>query len=220
MGEAPEGCACLLLARGAGLGRLLEPYLPIYPLGTLPILPLHTCLSDGPGQAGGGGSPIILGSHWPHLRPPSADIRETAFVFAITAAGASHAVTQACSMGELLQCGCQAPRGRAPPRPSGLLGTPGPPGPTGSPDASAAWEWGGCGDDVDFGDEKSRLFMDAQHKRGRGDIRALVQLHNNEAGRLVRTGRRCRCRVHECGSVSMQESASGCGRVWVAACLR
>ncbi|XP_040609237.1 protein Wnt-6 isoform X2 [Mesocricetus auratus] len=112
------------------------------------------------------------------------DIRETAFVFAITAAGASHAVTQACSMGELLQCGCQAPRGRAPPRPPGLLGTPGPPGPTGSPEASAAWEWGGCGDDVDFGDEKSRLFMDAQHKRGRGDIRALVQLHNNEAGRL------------------------------------
>ncbi|XP_049985600.1 protein Wnt-6 isoform X2 [Alexandromys fortis] len=112
------------------------------------------------------------------------DIRETAFVFAITAAGASHAVTQACSMGELLQCGCQAPRGRAPPRPTGLLGTPGPPGPAGSPEASAAWEWGGCGDDVDFGDEKSRLFMDAQHKRGRGDIRALVQLHNNEAGRL------------------------------------
>ncbi|XP_040496451.1 protein Wnt-6 isoform X1 [Ursus maritimus] len=113
------------------------------------------------------------------------DIRETAFVFAITAAGASHAVTQACSMGELLQCGCQAPRGRAPPRPPGLPGTPGPPGPVGSPDGSAAWEWGGCGDDVDFGDEKSRLFMDARHKRGRGDIRALVQLHNNEAGRLV-----------------------------------
>ncbi|XP_074169552.1 protein Wnt-6 isoform X2 [Rhinolophus sinicus] len=112
------------------------------------------------------------------------DIRETAFVFAITAAGASHAVTQACSMGELLQCGCQAPRGRAPPRPPGLPGTPGPPGPTGSPDGSAAWEWGGCGDDVDFGDEKSRLFMDARHKRGRGDIRVLVQLHNNEAGRL------------------------------------
>ena len=58
-------------------------------------------------------------------------------------------------------------------------------GPAGSPDGSAAWEWGGCGDDVDFGDEKSRLFMDAQHKRGRGDIRMLVQLHNNEAGRLV-----------------------------------
>ncbi|CAO2625012.1 Protein Wnt-6, partial [Lemmus lemmus] len=107
------------------------------------------------------------------------DIRETAFVFAITAAGASHAVTQACSMGELLQCGCQAPR------------------PAGSPEASAAWEWGGCGDDVDFGDEKSRLFMDAQHKRGRGDIRALVQLHNNEAGRLaVRSHTRTECKCH------------------------
>lgn len=126
--------------------------------------------------------------------PSSTDIRETAFVFAITAAGASHAVTQACSMGELLQCGCQAPRGRAPPRPSGLPGTPGPPAPAGSPDASAAWEWGGCGDDVDFGDEKSRLFMDARHKRGRGDIRALVQLHNNEAGRLVCMGGECACR--------------------------
>ncbi|EPY79408.1 protein Wnt-6 precursor [Camelus ferus] len=61
----------------------------------------------------------------------------------------------------------------------------------------AAWEWGGCGDDVDFGDEKSRLFMDAQHKRGRGDIRALVQLHNNEAGRLaVRSHTRTECKCH------------------------
>lgn len=153
---------------------------------------------------------MVPSSHWLPLPSPSADIRETAFVFAITAAGASHAVTQACSMGELLQCGCQAPRGRAPPRPSGLLGTPGPPGPTGSPDASAAWEWGGCGDDVDFGDEKSRLFMDAQHKRGRGDIRALVQLHNNEAGRLVSMGRRSRryaC-VWKCGCARECERGS------------
>lgn len=67
----------------------------------------------------------------------------------------------------------------------------------GSSDASAAWEWGGCGDDVDFGDEKSRLFMDARHKRGRGDIRALVQLHNNEAGRLaVRSHTRTECKCH------------------------
>lgn len=152
-------------------------------------------------------------------------------MFAITAAGASHAVTQACSMGELLQCGCKAPRGKAPPRPLGLPGTPGPPGLTGSQDGSAAWEWGGCGDDVDFGDEKSRLFMDAQHKRGRGDIRVLVQLHNNEAGRLVSMGRAIQelvC-VRECGDMcvhvemcewmcksvraGMYECVSGCGRV-------
>uniref|UniRef100_A0A673SXR7 Protein Wnt n=1 Tax=Suricata suricatta TaxID=37032 RepID=A0A673SXR7_SURSU len=86
---------------------------------------------------------------------------------------------------------------RAPPRPPGLPGTPGPPGSAGPPDGSAAWEWGGCGDDVDFGDEKSRLFMDARHKRGRGDIRALVQLHNNEAGRLaVRSHTRTECKCH------------------------
>uniref|UniRef100_A0A7N9DGP2 Protein Wnt n=2 Tax=Macaca fascicularis TaxID=9541 RepID=A0A7N9DGP2_MACFA len=112
------------------------------------------------------------------------DIRETAFVFAITAAGASHAVTQACSMGELLQCGCQAPAGGPLPGPPACP-APRTPGPA-SREGSSAWEWGGCGDDVDFGDEKSRLFMDARHKRGRGDIRALVQLHNNEKGRLVR----------------------------------
>uniref|UniRef100_A0A7N9CGN8 Protein Wnt n=1 Tax=Macaca fascicularis TaxID=9541 RepID=A0A7N9CGN8_MACFA len=126
------------------------------------------------------------------------DIRETAFVFAITAAGASHAVTQACSMGELLQCGCQAPRGRASPalRPARH---PRPPWPRGYlPEGSSAWEWGGCGDDVDFGDEKSRLFMDARHKRGRGDIRALVQLHNNERAGwcAVRSHTRTECKCH------------------------
>ncbi|KAJ7345988.1 hypothetical protein JRQ81_001938 [Phrynocephalus forsythii] len=101
------------------------------------------------------------------------NIRETAFVYAITAAGVSHAVTQACSMGELLQCGCEATRSRAPPLPPALTGSEG-----------SAWEWGGCGDDVDFGYEKSRQFMDAKRKRGKSDIRTLIDLHNNEAGRL------------------------------------
>ncbi|XP_048342716.1 protein Wnt-6-like isoform X1 [Sphaerodactylus townsendi] len=102
------------------------------------------------------------------------DIRETAFVYAITAAGVSHAVTQACSMGELLQCGCEATRSRAPPLPPTITGSEG-----------SAWEWGGCGDDVDFGYEKSRQFMDAKRKRGKSDIRTLIDLHNNEAGRLA-----------------------------------
>ncbi|XP_048342717.1 protein Wnt-16-like isoform X2 [Sphaerodactylus townsendi] len=110
-------------------------------------------------------------------RPTSSgygDIRETAFVYAITAAGVSHAVTQACSMGELLQCGCEATRSRAPPLPPTITGSEG-----------SAWEWGGCGDDVDFGYEKSRQFMDAKRKRGKSDIRTLIDLHNNEAGRLA-----------------------------------
>lgn len=96
-------------------------------------------------------------------------------MYAITAAGVSHAITQACSMGELLQCGCELTRSRAPPSPTvgpGMEGT--------------AWEWGGCGDDVQFGYEKSQQFMDAKSKKGKNDIRALIDLHNNEAGRLVR----------------------------------
>ncbi|XP_015490998.1 protein Wnt-6 isoform X2 [Parus major] len=114
------------------------------------------------------------------------DIRETAFVYAITAAGVSHAITQACSMGELLQCGCELTRSRAPPSPTagpGMEGT--------------AWEWGGCGDDVQFGYEKSQQFMDAKNKKGKNDIRALIDLHNNEAGRLaVRSYMRTECKCH------------------------
>lgn len=41
-------------------------------------------------------------------------------------------------------------------------------------------------DDVEFGYEKSKQFMDAKRRRGKSDIRALIDLHNNEAGRLVR----------------------------------
>lgn len=46
------------------------------------------------------------------------------------------------------------------------------------------WEWGGCGDNINFGFKKSREFMDAPFKK-RSDIRTLVKLHNNDAGRLV-----------------------------------
>lgn len=118
------------------------------------------------------------------LAPCAADIRETAFVYAITAAGVTHAVTQACSMGDLLQCGCEATRNRAPPRPPSSSS---PSSSSSSPTGEGVkWEWGGCGDDVEFGYEKSKQFMDAKRRRGKSDIRTLVDLHNNEAGRLVR----------------------------------
>lgn len=45
------------------------------------------------------------------------------------------------------------------------------------------WLWGGCSDNVDFGERISKQYVDAQ-ETGQ-DSRAAVNLHNNEAGRLV-----------------------------------
>lgn len=46
------------------------------------------------------------------------------------------------------------------------------------------WQWGGCGDNVMHGFRKSKEFLDSRYRR-RSDIRTLVKLHNNNAGRLV-----------------------------------
>lgn len=89
--------------------------------------------------------------------------RETAFVFAITSAGVTHAVARSCSEGAIESCTCDYRR-RGP----------------GGPD----WHWGGCSDNVEFGRMFGREFVDSSEK-GR-DLRYLTNLHNNEAGRTVR----------------------------------
>ncbi|XP_070569794.1 protein Wnt-6-like [Ptychodera flava] len=105
------------------------------------------------------------------------DIRETAFVCAVTSAGVTYAVTQACSMGELLQCGCD----------NSMVG---------QISSNGSWEWGGCADNIEFGYQKSKEFMDAQDRR-RSDVKTLVNLHNNEAGRLaIKDNMRMECKCH------------------------
>ena len=94
-----------------------------------------------------------------------ADTRETAFVYSISAAGVVFAVTKACSRGSLLQCSCDNTARDI--------------------SSDGEWVWGGCHDDVNFGYTKSREFMDARRKKRRGDVTTKIQLHNNEAGRLV-----------------------------------
>ena len=50
--------------------------------------------------------------------------------------------------------------------------------------------WGGCSDYVNYGSKFSRMFVDAREKGGR-DARALMNLHNNRAGRKVSDMSKC-----------------------------
>jgi len=103
--------------------------------------------------------------------------RESAFVRAVTAAGVVQAVTQACSAGNLTDCSCDLSR-------------------EGDP-TEEGWKWGGCSDDVAYGVWFAKTFVDApEAKMDIKDIRQLVNLHNNEAGRQAVVGgqkRVCRC---------------------------
>ena len=153
------------------------------------------------------------------------DTRETAFVQAVTAAGITYAVTKACTMGDLVECSCDKSRGRryhnqynirhnnnnnnnninqivsnnkivnggkaakSRKRVAKQL-TP----QFADPDGN--WEWGGCDDNVNFGVKKSKDFLDARMKR-KSDIKTLVRVHNNDAGRLaVKQFMRLECKCH------------------------
>lgn len=94
--------------------------------------------------------------------------RETAFAYAISAAGVAHNVARACSMGRLLSCSCD---------PLHYMDNP----PTTTRDVT--FKWGGCSHNLEYGMEFSRQFLDTREKAG--DIQSTVNLHNNQAGRLV-----------------------------------
>lgn len=92
--------------------------------------------------------------------------REAAFVYAISSAGMVYTLTRACSQGELENCSCD-------------------PGKKGSShDAKGAFDWGGCSDHVDHAIKFTQVFIDAKERKER-DARALMNLHNNRAGRKV-----------------------------------
>jgi wingless-type MMTV integration site family protein 6 len=52
------------------------------------------------------------------------------------------------------------------------------------PGMGETWEWSGCDDNVNFGNRKSKDFLDSRFRR-RSDIKTLVRIQNNDAGRLV-----------------------------------
>ncbi|KAK7477935.1 hypothetical protein BaRGS_00030844 [Batillaria attramentaria] len=94
--------------------------------------------------------------------------RESAFVHAISSAGVAYAVTRACSSGQLRKCGCdRTVRGRS----------------------QDGFEWSGCSDNIAYGTAFSTAFVDARERgqRRKNSSRALMNLHNNQAGRRVST---------------------------------
>uniref|UniRef100_A0A1A7X023 Protein Wnt n=2 Tax=Iconisemion striatum TaxID=60296 RepID=A0A1A7X023_9TELE len=111
--------------------------------------------------------------------------KETAFIYAVMAAGLVHAVTRSCSQGNMTDCGCDA-RLRS--------------GEGGGASSVESWHWGGCSDHIQYGTWFSRRFMDHTVKnistsRGGYTLSSMNQ-HNSEAGRQVieRTmSTDCRC---------------------------
>ena len=128
-----------------------------------------------------------------------AGTRETAVVYAVTSAAVVHAITRSCSRGQLRHCACdptkdgpasgqRVRRARSGRGGRSRGGTPAaasataPASTLGSEELT--WEWGGCSDHVKYAARFAKTFVDAREKVIR-DARALMNLHNNGAGRKV-----------------------------------
>ncbi|KAG8517965.1 Protein Wnt-7b, partial [Galemys pyrenaicus] len=121
-------------------------------------------------------SPPVATAEPASLASPSSGSREAAFTYAITAAGVAHAVTAACSQGNLSNCGCDREK-------------------QGYYNQAEGWKWGGCSADVRYGIDFSRRFVDAREIKK--NARRLMNLHNNEAGRKVLEERmKLECKCH------------------------
>ncbi|XP_031641034.1 protein Wnt-2 isoform X1 [Contarinia nasturtii] len=109
--------------------------------------------------------------------------REAAFTYAISSAGAVHAITAACARGNISLCGCDSSIRLQLPYAKQLE------------QHQQTWKWGGCSADINFGMKFARKFFDAREIEG--DARSLMNLHNNRAGRkLVKNLLRTDCKCH------------------------
>ncbi|KAF2988203.1 hypothetical protein EK904_007185 [Melospiza melodia maxima] len=104
--------------------------------------------------------------------------RESAFVYALSAAAISHTIARACTTGDLPGCSCGPIPGE----------TPGP-----------GYRWGGCADNLNYGLIMGSKFSDAPMKMKKSGSQAnkLMHLHNSEVGRQVlKASLEMKCKCH------------------------
>jgi len=88
--------------------------------------------------------------------------RETAFIHAISTAAIIHELTLQCRQGKIPGCGCAVKNQR---------------------NGNGDWQWGGCGDNIRFGEKETRRFINILENGY--NARTAFNLHNNEIGRKV-----------------------------------
>ncbi|XP_049602694.1 protein Wnt-9a [Syngnathus scovelli] len=99
--------------------------------------------------------------------------KETAFLYAISSAGLTHAMAKACSAGRMDRCTCDE-----------------------APDLEnrKAWQWGGCGDNLKYANKFVKDFLG---KRSNKDLRAHVDMHNTNVGlKVIKAGVDTTCKCH------------------------
>ncbi|CAG2175619.1 unnamed protein product, partial [Oppiella nova] len=121
------------------------------------------------------------------LNAPIIGSREASYSYAIRSAGVTYAVSEACSRGSVSFCGCHRIHS------------------TGSSESAlnrvtndSSWKWSGCTTNVRYGIQMARSFMDDMDNGVDRDVgRALMNLHNNNAGRkCVKDLLISRCKCH------------------------
>ncbi|XP_052899228.1 protein Wnt-10a [Anopheles moucheti] len=140
--------------------------------------------------------------------------RESAFAYAIAAAGVTHSIARACAQGRLISCGCDPSVNRKGMSKSlreslekeklrfldaiaesNSVFEEGDSLRKLKAKQASRWKWGGCSHNMAFGVEFSELFLDSREKGA--DIQSQINLHNNRAGRrAVSNNMQVRCKCH------------------------
>eukprot|EP00061_Rhincodon_typus_P009570 g33182.t1 len=133
-------------------------------------------------------------------------------MFSLLAAGVTHSVATACSLGKLRGCGCDLKRReddqnlrfklhqlRVQALTQGIpVSIPEPE--QRYPGLQDSWERGDCNHDIEFGEKFSRVFLDSRETSR--DIHGRMRLHNNKLGRQAK-------KDTDIGSVSSSVTQAG-----------